>query len=170
MIDILLMFIGMAAGGGGESAGEEMATEMAEAPAVTAPATETAAIPTVAEPQTPMGKFTTATEVKPILTMTKGNWVAVREYDGKDLVYFTHLMSWRCGLAAMRYSLNDGPIQMYELPPCDETSPTPNAIPTDWSPISGLPPQSVQKVYVEIFYDDLSTDSASFDRAGVEIQ
>ena len=32
----------VAAGGGGESAGEEMATEMAEAPAVTAPATETA--------------------------------------------------------------------------------------------------------------------------------
>ncbi|MEC7963523.1 MAG: hypothetical protein VX201_09645, partial [Pseudomonadota bacterium] len=68
------------------------------------------------------------------------------------------------------YSLNDGPLQVYDLPPCDEASATPNAIPNDWLPISGLPPQSVEKVYVEIFYDDLSTDSASFDRAGVEIQ
>lgn len=169
MLDIMLMLIGLAAGGG-EANAQEAAVEATPDSTMEASVGDMTGLPTVAEPQTPLGKFTTATEVKPILTMTKANWVAVREYDGKDLVYFTHLMSWRCGLAAMRYSLNDGPLQMYDLPPCDEASATPNAIPTDWYPISGLPPQSVQKVYVEIFYDDLSTDSASFDRAGVEIQ
>ncbi|CUH69654.1 hypothetical protein TL5118_03624 [Thalassovita autumnalis] len=174
MLDVLLMIVAMAVGGGEGNQGAEMANDTA-APATPAPvetAEPAAAAPVVAEaePQVATGKFTTATEVKPILTMTKGNWVAVREYDGHDLVYFTHLMSWRCGLSAMRYSLNDGPLQVYDLPPCDEASATPNAIPSDWLPISGLPPQSVEKVYVEIFYDDLSTDSASFDRAGVEIQ
>lgn len=167
MIDLILIVISMAVGGG-ETAQADGAMETAGS-ADMAGATAFAP-PTEAEPQVPSGKFTTATEVKPILTMTKANWVAVREYDGHDLVYFTHLMSWRCGLSAMRYSLNDGPIESYDLPACDETAATPNAIPNDWMPISGLPPQSVEKIYVEIYYDDLSSDSASFDRAGVEIQ
>lgn len=118
MLDVLLMIVAMAVGGGEGNQGAEMANDTAAPiPAETAEPAAAAPVVAEAEPQIATGKFTTATEVKPILTMTKGNWVAVREYDGHDLVYFTHLMSWRCGLSAMRYSLNDGPLQVYDLPP-----------------------------------------------------
>lgn len=157
MLDFVLRLISIAvhAGAGGHD------HAMPEAAGADVPAL-------VAEAQDPTGKFTTATEVRPILNATKGNWVAVREWDGQDLVYVTHLMSWRCGLVQLRFAVNDGPLEVWEMPPCDETSPQPNAINTD----DGLPYKafelgSVQSVTVEITYDDLENDGVRFERADV---
>lgn len=176
MLDWILFGIATAAGGmGGE--GPQAAAVMQAAPPPTQ-ATPTQATPLqaspapqpVAEPQTPSGKFTTATEVKPILTATKPQWIAVREYDGQDIVYFTQILSWRCGLSGMRYSINGGPMQPYPLPPCHMEYATPNALlDTEGMPIMGLPPKSVQTVDVEIFYDDTSLDFASYQRNQVLI-
>ena len=124
----------------------------------------------LAEPQTPSGKFTTATEVKPILGMTKGNWVAVREYDGKDLLYVTHLWSWRCGLHAMAISVNDAPMQNWPLPACHMKYSTPNAVlEEDGNPYLALRLGAVQTIDIQIVYDDLSMDKASFARSNVLI-
>ncbi|MGC1497353.1 MAG: hypothetical protein WA790_16225 [Sulfitobacter sp.] len=124
----------------------------------------------VADDQTPTGKFTTAGEVKPILNATKGNWVAVREYDGKDLLYVTHLWSWRCGLHAMAISINDEPMQNWPLPECHMKYTTPSAILED----DGLPYLSfklggVQTIDIQIVYDDLSMDAVRFERGNVLI-
>ena len=124
----------------------------------------------VAEDQTPSGKFTTATEVKPILGATKGNWVAVREYDGADHLYVTHLFSWRCGLHAMAISLNGEPMQNWPLPACHTHFSTPNALlEDDGLPYLRLKLGSVQSIDIQIVYDDLSMDTASFARGDVMI-
>ena len=121
----------------------------------------------VAEDQTPTGKFMTATEVKPILGATKGNWVAVREWEGQDLIYITHLLSWRCGLFEVRYAVNGGEQMTWPLPDCDAATYTPGAIPTDADIYTTLPLKSVETVEIELLYDDLTTEQASFERQAV---
>ena len=123
----------------------------------------------VAEPQIPSGKFTTAAEVKPILTATKGNWVAVREYEGRDLVYFSHLLAWRCGLVGFRYGLNGGAMVDYPMPPCLIDTAVPNALTGDHLPFIYQGLKSVETLEVELIYDDLSRDTASFTRNSVLI-
>ena len=124
----------------------------------------------VPEPQVPTGKFTTAVEVRPILGMTKGNWVAVREFNGQDLLYVTHIWGWRCGLHAMAISVNDEPMQNWPLPPCHMKYATPNAVlEEDGLPYLTLRLGAVQKIDIQLVYDDLSMESASFERGNVLI-
>ncbi|SFM43306.1 hypothetical protein [Shimia aestuarii] len=120
-----------------------------------------------AEDQTPTGKFMTATEVRPILQATKGNWIAVREYGGQDLVYFTHLISWRCGLYDVHYSINGGPVREFPLPDCPPDIAQPNAIPQDAEIYLSFGAGAVQSVRVDLLYDDLGTESVTFERAAV---
>ena len=123
-----------------------------------------------AEPQTPSGKFTTAAEIKPILDATRGNWVAVRDYDGKDWLYVTHIWSWRCGLKAMAISVNGETMQNWPMPPCHEQFTTPNAVlEDDGLPVLTFRQGSVQTITIQIVYDDLSMDVASFERGNVLI-
>ncbi len=122
----------------------------------------------VAEDQTPSGKFLTATEVKPILEATRANWVAVREWEGQDLVYVTHLWSWRCGLLEMQVSVNGAPAQVWPMPACHLDTAQPAAIlDTDGLPYASFDLQSVETLDVTIIYDDLSEDTMAYTRASV---
>lgn len=113
--------------------------------------------------------FTTAKEVRPILEATKSNWIAVRRWQGEDLLYFTHLEAWRCGLAGVRFSLNGSKALPYPLALCDETSAQPNALPDGTLPFLKFPEGSIQTISVEISYDDGTTASIMTDRQSVEI-
>ncbi|KIN64031.1 hypothetical protein Z946_2915 [Sulfitobacter noctilucicola] len=124
----------------------------------------------VADPQVPSGKFTTAAEVKPILSATKGNWVAIREYEGQDWLYITHLWAWRCGLKAIAISINQEPMQNWPVPDCHEKYTTPNAVlEGDGLPYLTLKLGGVQTVTIQIVYDDLSMDVAQFERGNILI-
>jgi hypothetical protein len=122
-----------------------------------------------AEDQTPTGQFTTATEVKPILSMTKQSWVAVREYDGKDIVYFTNLLAWRCGVLQITYQINDGAETVFDAEPCQLDYATPNAMVDveTYLPYIEAPLKSVESVRVHVVYDDLSEDEVTVSRKEV---
>lgn len=123
-----------------------------------------------AEPQIPTGRFTIATEVKPILAATRANWIAVRDFNEQDLVYVTHLWSWRCGLLELKIGINGGPAEPWPLPECHLDLGAPNSIlQSDGSPYRAFPPGSVQQIEVQLTYDDLSTDQARFNRQGIQI-
>lgn len=113
--------------------------------------------------------FTTAAEVKPILQATKANWVALREYDGNDLLYFTHLESWRCGLSEVRFSVNSAAAaKVWEMEPCHEGEAQPNALKLDGHlPYTTLPLGMASTVSVVIVYDDGTEDRADYDRKAI---
>ncbi|MBY6068286.1 hypothetical protein KUW17_16160 [Leisingera aquaemixtae] len=163
MIDVILAIIAAAAQPGADSSAPEAAAAAPEpAPAQTALA---------AEPQEATGRFTTALEVKPILAATHGNWIHVREFDGQDLLYVTHLWSWRCGLAQVKLGVNGQAPEIWPLPDCHLEEGFPNMIKEeDGLPYRSYPLGSIQQVSVEVTYDDLSRESLTFGRNGQPLQ
>ncbi len=117
-------------------------------------------------------QFMTAEEVKPILGMTQGSWVAVRVFDGQDLLYFTHLMSFRCGLDGILYGINgETPSNLYAMEPCHEGTAAPSSMdPVQFPLYVSFPVGSVHSVTVMLKYDDGSKEQASFERAQIQIQ
>ncbi len=91
---------------------------------------------------------------KTVLPMTTGNWVAFRNFDGKQWVYFTHLVVYRCGLSEVRYSLDSDALdQTFPLQPCDEQNP--HALdPVAFPPYLALPLGSAEMIAVQVVFDD----------------
>jgi hypothetical protein len=119
-----------------------------------------------ATPGAAIAQFNSAAEVKPILQMIKPQWVGLREFNGQDLLYFTILEVYRCGLDQIRYVINDGKPSVWEMPPC-EGDQTFSKIPEDRLPYTGFPLGSVSKLRIELTYDDGTTEWAEYARADV---
>ena len=86
-----------------------------------------------------------------ILDMTATSWLSFREYNGL-LVYYTHLMSYRCAIREVRVGIDSTvPDRVLKMPPCDLRNP--NAIPNDALPYLKLAP-STKSVSVELTYRD----------------
>ncbi|MGP6085842.1 hypothetical protein [Antarctobacter jejuensis] len=186
MLDLVLLVIAIATGAPGAETSERAAaplppaSESGEARSFTSaedlppgsvpdPEPEPAS-PYEAEQQVATGRFLTALEVKPILAATRANWIAVREFDGQDLVYVTHIWSWRCGLVAMHVGINGAEPEPWPLPDCHEETNAPNAmLPDDGLPYRAFPLKSIETVTVELVYDDLTTERVSFNRQGALI-
>jgi len=63
-------------------------------------------------------------QMKQILNMTQRKWVSFRDFNGKQLIYFTHLESYTCGIKEVHYSINSDHLdKVWELQPCDSRNP-----------------------------------------------
>lgn len=162
MIDVILAIIAASARPGAGNGAPETTAMSAPAPVQTAPA---------AEPQEATGRFTTAAEVKPILSATRANWIHVREFNGQDLLYVTHLWSWRCGLAQVKLGVNGAAPEVWPLPECHLDEGFPNMIKEeDGMPYRSYPLGSIQQIAVEVTFDDLTAESLTFGRDGQPFQ
>lgn len=120
----------------------------------------------ISVPGLAQAQFTTSAEVKPILKMIKPQWVSLREFNGEDLLYFTILEVYRCGIDQIRYVINTGKPRVWETPPCpgDETF---SEIPADRLPYTGFELGSVQRLRIELTYDDGTIEWAEYERSDV---
>jgi hypothetical protein len=86
-----------------------------------------------------------------ILDMTATSWLSFREFNGL-LVYYTHLMSYRCAIREVRVGIDTAvPDKVLKMPPCDIRDPS--AIPDGAQPYLKLAP-STRSVSVELTYRD----------------
>jgi uncharacterized caspase-like protein len=86
-----------------------------------------------------------------ILDMTATSWLSFREFNGL-LVYYTHLMSYRCAIREVRVGIDTAvPDKVLKMPPCDPRDPS--AIPYEAQPYLKLAP-STKSVSVELTYRD----------------
>lgn len=86
-----------------------------------------------------------------ILDMTATSWLSFREFNGL-LVYYTHLMSYRCAIREVRIGIDTAvPDKILNMPGCDMRDPI--AIPSNATPYLKLPP-ATKFVSVELTYRD----------------
>jgi hypothetical protein len=61
---------------------------------------------------------------KRILGMTKNGWLSFRDFDGKLLLYFTHLVSSRCAIDKVAYGIDSDALpSTFLLQPCNPRDP-----------------------------------------------
>ena len=86
-----------------------------------------------------------------ILDMTSTSWLSFRDFNGL-LVYYTHLMSYRCAIREARIGIDSAvPDKVLKMPGCDPRDPS--AIPHGANPYLKLSP-GTKSVSVELTYRD----------------
>ena len=79
-----------------------------------------------------------------ILDMTATSWLSFREFNGL-LVYYTHLMSYRCAIREVRIGIDSAvPDKVLSMPGCDMKDPI--AIPSNATPYLKLPPATREEL------------------------
>lgn len=98
----------------------------------------------------------------------KDQMLSFKQDGDNDLIYFTAILGWRCGLRELYYGLNDDPIVMqFPLEPCYREMRQPNSMPgagTTYPIHITVPTGSAQKLRLRMIYDDGNTASFEVER------
>ena len=92
---------------------------------------------------------------KNILEQFTNGWISYRLWEGKQLVYFTHLISYRCAIQTVEYGVDkDNPDKTFEIGECDPDNP--HAIPSSGpgSIVYAAIPKSTDYLSVRLGYAD----------------
>ncbi len=114
--------------------------------------------------------FTTSAGVKPILDLIKAQWIAIRPYDGKDYLYFSTLLVYRCGIEQISFAYNGGPFQPLDHEPCYRDEANPSALKVETHlPYVVAPLDSLQTIAIQLSFDDGTIMTQSYDRKAIQI-
>ncbi len=87
-----------------------------------------------------------------VLDMTRGSWAYFRDYNGRQLIYFTHLEAYKCGISSVSYSLNSDALdKIWKLQSCDLKNP--HNVTTD-KPYISLPLGTAKSITVQLTFND----------------
>ena len=112
------------------------------------------AAPIAAKAQTPP-----VAQLKMMAEAAKAQWVAFRNWDGRQWIYFTIPVTYHCGLSEIRYSLNGADLgERWPVPACNAQMPF-NVDPEKDKVYLALNPGSVSSVSLQLVYAD-GTESA----------
>ncbi|TIU36249.1 MAG: methyl-accepting chemotaxis protein, partial [Mesorhizobium sp.] len=91
-------------------------------------------------------------ENKQILDQFWTSWIAFDSGGNRGLVYFTQMLSYRCAIKEVHYSLNGSALDKeIKMPPCDAKDPY--AIPSDYQPYFKVK-DDVKSMAVQVTYTD----------------
>lgn len=87
-------------------------------------------------------------------------WVGFREFNG-ELVYFSHLVSYRCGIAKVEYAFNkSGNYETWPMPVCDPDDP--HAVPDNAKIYRALPKGTTSMQVIITYYDGRQSPERNF--------
>jgi hypothetical protein len=97
---------------------------------------------------------------KQILEQLWTAWVSFREFNG-HLVYFTHLVTYRCGIEKIEYTLdNSDKVETWPLPACDPADPA--RIPDDAELYRKIPKDTKSMQVVVTYFDGSKSPVRNF--------
>ena len=101
--------------------------------------------------------------VKAAINATTANWIAFRNFNGKQLLYFTQLLTWKCGLREIRYAINSSHIsETWPLPVCNPQNPY-HLDPEKAEIYKSFALDSIKFVSVQVvFADDVATEVMTY--------